>query len=303
MTRPPLNDALRAAHAVQNPAFRSPRSARGFSLVELLVVIGIVGVLVGLVLPAVQRARDAARRTQCGNNVRQVALGLSSYESGQRRFPAGCDMVPRGVRLPTGTEIAWSAFILPYLDEAAIASRFDLRERWDAPGGNDTASDAEVAPYVCPSGIVTSIGKADYGGVGGSWIMLDEETFFGPAGLHNGMLFAVDGEREPVRANGVSDGLSRTLLVAEAVDRGDPLEPADQPDATGRWARLNFFSQSEAFINTRGSDISSNHTGGATVAFADAHVAFLNDTMDPAVLSAICTRNCSEAIASAGVGQ
>ncbi len=269
----------------------------GFTLVELLAVIAIIGVLVGLLLPAVQSSRESARRTRCANNIRQSALAVGSYESARRIFPAGCDLVPRPPALPQGTQHAWSSSILPYIDEAALAARIDYAKAWDAPGGNDVASDTGIGLYVCPSGIVSTPGKSDYGGVAGAWIVADGVPFPGVAGFTSGLLFPVDGDQRAVRAATISDGLSRTLLVAEAVDRANADAPADDPAATGRWARLNCFAQATSFINTRGSDIASNHHGGAHAAYADSHIDFLDETMDPVVLAAICTRGGGEASA------
>jgi prepilin-type N-terminal cleavage/methylation domain-containing protein len=271
---------------------------RAFTLVELLAVIAIIGTLIGLLLPAVHRTREVSRKTQCGANIRQTALGLCAYESARRRFPAGCDVLPRGAALPTGTEHAWSSFILPYVEETGISDRINYTKLWNAPGGNDVAGRQAVAIYVCPSGIVSSVGKADYAGISGSWIMSAGVPFLGAAGLHNGMLFADDGEHRAAAAADVTDGLSRTLLVVEAIDRGNATAPAHDPDATGRWARINCFPQSAAFVNALGSDISSHHTGGAQAACGDGRVTFLSDSMDPAVLSALCTRNGGEADAS-----
>lgn len=282
-------------------ADRAAASRRAFSLVELLVVIGIIGALMGLALPAVHRVREASRRTACGNNLRQCALGTLAYEAARRTFPPGCDLRPVGTALPEGTQHAWSTFILPYIEENGIASRIDLRKVWDAPGGNDAASDSPVAAYVCPSGIISSVGKCDYGGVSGSWIMMEGVPFFGPAGLSNGMLISVDGIGDtaaPVRASTVTDGLANTALVAESVDRCPQDEALDARTKMGRWAWVNCFVQAAGFINTRGSDIRSNHGSGAEISYADGHVVFFSDSTDPKVLSAICTRNGGEAEAS-----
>lgn len=274
----------------------------GFTLVELLVVIGIVGTLIGMLLPAVQRVRESARSTRCSNGIRTVGLALKSYESARRTFPVGCDLVDRGDAISPGTQHAWSSFVLPFLEQGPLASRIDFRKRWDAPGGNDVASDADVPEYVCPSGVVSSIAKSDYGGVSGSWIVGEGIPAFGSDGLVNGMLFAVTSDLSPVRASGVTDGLSHTLLVAESVDSGDAKETADEPNATGRWSRLNVFVQAAGFINVRTSAIRSNHAQGAFAVFADGRAAFLSDNMDPGVLAAICTRNGDEVISSQGSG-
>jgi prepilin-type N-terminal cleavage/methylation domain-containing protein len=267
---------------------------RAFTLVELLAVIAIIGTLMGLLLPAVQRTRELSRTTQCAANIRQTALGICAYESARRRFPAGCDLLPRGPLLPKGTEHAWSSFILPYVSQAGISDRINYLKRWNAPGGNDVAGRQAVATYVCPSGMVSSVGKADYAGISGSWILSAGVPFLGAAGLHNGMLFADDGEHRPVAAADATDGLSQTLLVAEAVDRGNATAADQDPDATGRWARINCFAQSAAFVNALGSDVTSHHAGGAQAACADGRVTFLSDSMDPAVFSALCTRNGGE---------
>lgn len=278
---------------------RALASPPGFSLVELLVVIGVIGVLAGMTLPAVHRVREASRRTACANKLRQSALATLSYESARRTFPPGCDLRPVGTALPDGTQHAWSAFILPFVEEHGIASRIDFRKAWDAPGGNDVASDSPVAIYVCPSGIVSSFGKADYGGISGAWIMMDGVPFYGEDGLSNGTLVSVDSTIDTVRAAGVSDGLGTTLLIGESVDRCDAEDAVDPRSKCGRWAWVNCFAQATGFVNVRGSDIRSNHPGGAQVGFADGHVIFASDSMDPAVLSAICTRNGGEAVASA----
>ena len=264
-------------------------------MVELLAVIAIIATLIGLLLPAVQHARELSRKTRCAANIRQTAFGLCAYESARRRFPVGCDLLPRGIAAPNGTEHAWSSFILPYIEEVRISDRIDYTKLWNAAGGNAIAGRQAVATYVCPSGIVLSAGKADYAGISGSWIMSAGVPFLGAAGLSNGMLFADDGEHQASTAADATDGLSRTLLVAEAIDRGNATAPDDDPDATGRWARINCFAQSAAFINALGSDISSHHNGGAQAACGDGRVTFLSDSMDPAVLSALCTRNGGEA--------
>ncbi len=271
---------------------------RGFSLVELLVVIGVIGTLIGITLPAVHRVRESARQTSCSNNIRQCGLGVLAYESSRRVFPPGCDQKPRGTGLPMGTHHAWSTFVLSYIEEGALASRIDLQKVWNAPGGNDTASDSQVGLYICPSSIITSIGRADYAGISGAWIIMEGVPFHGAAGLSNGTLVTVDDDIPPVRQGSVTDGLSHTLLLGESADRANPEDVGDDGNNAGRWAWVNCFVQSQGFINTMRLDIHSNHPNGAQVSFADGRVAYLSDSMDPAVLSAICTRNGGESIAS-----
>ena len=94
----------------------------GFTLVELLVVIAIIAMLVTLLLPAVQAARAAARRTQCSNNLRQIGLGMLNYESVNQHFPPGQVRVA-----PKAMPMAWSAFFLPFIEEGAIHDRMDFK--------------------------------------------------------------------------------------------------------------------------------------------------------------------------------
>ena len=103
----------------------TPRKLRAFTLVELLVVIAIIGTLVGLLLPAVQAAREAANRSKCGNNVRQLALGLISHADAKRAFPPGWKVT----NLVANAEgWAWGAYILPYIEETALANQLSIQQ-------------------------------------------------------------------------------------------------------------------------------------------------------------------------------
>src|SRR5262245_1948151 len=106
----------------------APRNPRGFTLIELLVVIAIIGVLIALLLPAVQQAREAARRIQCTNNLKQIGLALSNYESAYSAFPPG---MYRGVRNSTagcGTTQRYTmfGFILPFMEQSAVMASINF---------------------------------------------------------------------------------------------------------------------------------------------------------------------------------
>jgi prepilin-type N-terminal cleavage/methylation domain-containing protein len=123
-------------------------SRRGFTLVELLVVIGIVGVLVGLLLPAVQSARESARRSHCLNNMRQWGLAMQQYETSRRRFPPGSI----GNTAVSGNEDRRTFVVLlwPFLDAQTVLGKYDLTKAfWDP--ANQEAIDARVPIYYCPS--------------------------------------------------------------------------------------------------------------------------------------------------------
>jgi len=127
-----------------------------FTLVELLVVIAIIGILVALLLPAIQAAREAARRTQCVNQLKQIGLGLQNHGDIYKAFPKGSYSSTTG---PNG--LAWTVKILPFIEEQNLYAKFDLTKGYDAADGVAPATDRHVAnrsvkvdTYFCPSGVV-----------------------------------------------------------------------------------------------------------------------------------------------------
>src|ERR1700678_2359797 len=117
--------------------------ARGFTLVELLVVIAIIGVIVALLLPAVQAAREAARRSQCTNNLQQICLGMHHYYDAHNKLPFGSSYNPK----VTGT---WCAFLLPFIEEQSTYNLFDFGHAlFDS--SNQAAVTTIVSTYICPS--------------------------------------------------------------------------------------------------------------------------------------------------------
>ncbi len=142
--------------------FRSERSATrkrrksasriGFTLVELLVVIAIIGILVGMLLPAVQQCREAARRTQCLNNIAQLGLAVHNYEFSNERFPEGVVDSGKGpiLSLPNGQHVSLFVQLLPYLEQRGMADRFDVKAGTYAPV-NGPVRELHVPVLVCPS--------------------------------------------------------------------------------------------------------------------------------------------------------
>ena len=114
------------------------RMRQGFTLVELLVVIAIIGILVALLLPAVQKAREAARRVQCLNQTRQLALACHNYESARRRFPRAVD----------DSTFSYVARIAPFLELNAISNQIDFRQSWDAPDNQNVVNELVVSEFL-----------------------------------------------------------------------------------------------------------------------------------------------------------
>jgi prepilin-type N-terminal cleavage/methylation domain-containing protein/prepilin-type processing-associated H-X9-DG protein len=194
------------------------RRVRGFTLVELLVVIAIIGVLVALLLPAVQAAREAARRISCVNNVKQIGVAMHNFADTNKRFPPSIVTIN-----PDGTSSGhWSSLarILPFLEEANLEEAIDYSKSYkDVLIGDELISTFRVASYLCPSEPrdemrFNSKGEPEhyplnYGVNLGEWFVLNPNT--GGEGVGNGAFRPNHG----TRSSSISDGLSNTLMVAE----------------------------------------------------------------------------------------
>ncbi len=185
----------------------------GFTLIELLVVIAIIAVLVALLLPAVQQAREAARRSQCKNNLKQIGLALHNYESSFTRFPPSMAINPM-----VTTNASWSVHgrIAPYLDQAALFNQIDLQKSWSDPVNASVVSGFRVPVYVCPSDAKSDFARStsgvnlystNYGVNLGSWFYYDPTTGRGGDGLFY--------PNSSTRIGDITDGASNTLLASE----------------------------------------------------------------------------------------
>ncbi len=255
----------------------------GFTLVELLVVIAIIGVLTGLLLPAVQMAREASRRASCLNNIKNTGLALHNFHGAQNRLPAGSELL-------NGTEHSWATHILPFQEQSALWSQIDFRQKWNAET-NLHSTQTMLPIYRCPSAVQNDPGQLDYGGVMGT-SLLPLPLGNGPNDAFGCGTLIVTSRAQPrgVLFASCTDGLSTTLAVAESVDR--------DPESAGRWAcGRNCLSQNSPSINHGEiGEFRSRHPTGANGLFADGHVTFLSENIDSAVLGAVCSRNGGESV-------
>lgn len=254
---------------------KTPR--RAFTLVELLVSIAITGILIGLLLPAVQMVRESARRSTCQSNMKNLGLALLNYESGHAAFPHGSTFK---------NHHSWGTESLPFLEQRSVYDQIDFEAFWADPVQNEDVVFSDLPIFHCPSSLKFFRGKTDYCGISGSYRTEVEEI------ESNGMLFpAVDEKSDAVKMSSVIDGGSQTIIVAEGATVG--------PISFGYWAcGLNCFGHEEAGVNAsrHPDEIVADHPGGANVVLVDGSVHFIGVDVDADTVAALCTRNGYEPI-------
>jgi prepilin-type processing-associated H-X9-DG protein len=216
-----------------------------------LVVCG--GILAALLLPAVQTAREAARKAQCANNLHQIALAMQQYQASTGAFPLACVADKDGKPMHS-----WRVLILPYLGEEALYREYRFDEPWDGPH-NRTLAGRMPAVYRCPSDDASAeSGKTSYAGIAGAGTVL-----------------------EGVKPENFPGGFNSVIVVVEAAGAGIHwMEPRDL-DVNQIDFRIN--------SDSSGAGIRSRHPGGVNAAFADGHVQLLDKNTDPQVLKSMTT--------------
>ena len=313
---------------MQNPIHND---RRGFTLVELLVVIAIIAILIALLLPAVQAAREAARRTQCMNNFKQIGIAMHNYHSARNTFPNG-ELYVHSAFNPENLDQyyakGWGVRILPYMEQLELSNLYSVENGIFGIYGPNQIDHGlnRIKIFQCPSdpqdelmwvgsnrNTYTNISKpgSDLGiafyktNVGG---VADSITRWKPGDALR-QCVVIDGDGMlmniiPVRIRDVFDGTSNTLMVGE-------LTGGEQGSHQGNhWVNWNIFSTIEGingpgtipgdgvYQNIEEFGFSSYHPGGCHFLRADGSAHFESENMDQVILSALTTRAGGEVISS-----
>jgi len=303
------------------------RRTNGFTLVELLVVIAIIGILIALLLPAVQAARESARRAQCGNNLKQIGLAIHEYLETVRSFPPGG--ITEGPCCGTKSRTSWAISILPQLEQQALYDRYDMNAFNEDPE-NAFVRESLVATYICPSELDTRRTDQPESGPGAS-LQYHRGSYRGNGGrsIQGGGVYAWDGptgglpitQHQPggwrgplftigyieftVVADGeIRDGFSNTLLVGEMSSLTYPRRRTFWAYSYTSYNKSAVVAQSRVILGDYerccriggvGGDNpckrgwGSYHPGGIQFVLCDGAVQFINNTIDINLLADLAT--------------
>ena len=300
----------------ETPPPASPASPHGFTLVELLVVIAIIGILIALLLPAVQAAREAARRTQCTNNLRQLGLAAHNHHTALRHFPPGFLAVDHHGEVAGGW--AWGVFLMPFIEQSPLkdslsASRYTLSQVIEDPALLPMLQ-MNLAVFNCPTSPMEPL--REFRGPGSQMVATSNYTcsrgFFNYRGAthlakrNNGVFYA----ESNTRIRDITDGTSNTIALGE---RTVLPEYANDPRRWPSWCGPGGLGIGSTVSSTVSVELnhptnihafSSHHSGGANFCFADGSVRFISDSVESATgsVDSGCNGNHSDFVQAASQG-
>lgn len=259
---------------------RNRKNEFGFTLVELLVVVAIIGILIGMLLPAVQQVREAARRTACANNLVQIGLAIHNYEFAHEHLPPGvADKKGPILATPVGLHVGHLVEILPYIEQRGIANNFD-KSIGTYAAANKPAREMVIPTFSCPSfpeqqNADGSAGLTNYAGCHhGDETPIDKDN--------NGVLFL----NSKISYGDILDGSSNTILVGEMLPYDNSLGWASGTRSSLRnmseivdpedWQLVRSIPPAPNVVGGFGS----MHSSGANFCFAGGSVQFLMQTLD-----------------------
>ena len=268
----------------------SRRNRQGFTLIELLVAISIIGLLIALVLPAVQNSRESARAMQCKSQMRQFGQALHNFESTYQTLPPGNDFA-------NNARHSWCTRILPFIEQSPLYNDYNWSTKWNnstvvAGQSNNNVTQMNLAIFRCPSEPNPRVGGIDYGGNFGTSQTGLPVGFSVTDGWEAGALLVINAPVTNPRTTSAgfgefTDGLSQTFMVFECSGR---------TTEAGHWGSGTNCLAIETPINDNleGETIISRHFGGGHASFADGHVVFLSNSTDLTLLGRLATRNRGE---------
>ena len=301
-------------HPIRYPRYQGI-AEYGFTLVELLVVIAIIGILIALLLPAIQAARESARASQCKNNLKQLGIATLNFEAANRGLP------PR--RMTTTPFQGWAPFLLSYLEELSLADSYDLKQNFYAPA-NQPLVRVPIPVMVCPTApgdryinIIdqSNVPTGAVGAAGDYFAPNSVDAYWWPDPQKTAAADTINctalTDNKKRRASTITDGLSKTLLYAEFAGRPDHWILGQQqatnaglqwPNWWGPWASYNssIFKTWSGDGMTAGGPCTINcnnnwgiyafHPTGAHIVLCDGSVQFLNTDLDRDIFAGLVTK-------------
>ena len=298
---------------------------RGFTLIELLVVIAIIAILIALLLPAVQQAREAARRSQCINNLKQLGLAMHNYHDSHGAFPPGwIGATPAGANMEEISGFAWGAHLLPYVDQGPLYNQANFHTSCFDVTTNSAVLKAVLPVFRCPtdpsrelwtifeeanpSNALATLPTANYVGsfgTEGAEDLCENPPFPAAQCRGDGVLY----HNSVTRMRDLTDGSSNTLMVGEhRTDTRSIITAGGEPPWHSTW--VGFIAGGEEpsarivgvsdhtpnHPDQHMDDYASWHTGGVHLLMGDGRVRFLTENVDLNLWKAVATRQGGEVL-------